>query len=158
MIKKILMFILLIFVLFTIFMFSNQNSKESGDISKKVGRDVVTVIDTVTNQKIEGKLTKEKFVKKKLYYIRKIAHITEYIILAIVLLGLISQYKVLNYKYILISIGVCILFACFDEAHQLFIKGRTGKIIDIVIDTFGILTGTLIYYLFYINGKGKKKN
>jgi VanZ family protein len=155
-IKKILNIILLIIVIFTIFMFSNQNSKDSGKISKDFGVQVVTTIDNITNTKIEGNKSKEQYVKKNLYFIRKFAHISEYIILSIVLLGLISYYKKIDIKWLIISIVICIIFASIDEFHQLFISGRTGKVIDVFIDTIGIIIGSLIYYIVYINGKGKK--
>jgi len=155
-IKKILNIILLIIVIFTIFMFSNQNSKDSGKISKDFGVQVVTTIDNITNTKIEGNKSKEQYVKKNLYFIRKFAHISEYIILSIVLLGLISYYKKIDIKWLIISIVICIIFASIDEFHQLFISGRTGKAIDVFIDTIGIIIGSLIYYIVYINGKGKK--
>ena len=162
-IKKILTIILLIIVLLTIFMFSNQTSKESSGITKFFAVNTIKLIDKVTHKKIEGNLTAEKYVKKHFYYIRKCAHITEYIILSIVILGVISYYRKIDLKIVCISMGICFILAICDEVHQLFISGRTGKVIDVFIDSIGILIGSALYYSAYTSGKkitdnNKKKN
>ncbi len=37
-----------------------------------------------------------------------------------------------------------VLYAIFDEVHQLFIVGRTGTVGDVLIDSLGILIGILV--------------
>lgn len=44
-----------------------------------------------------------------------------------------------------LSILICMLYACSDEIHQLFVSGRSGKVLDVCIDTFGSLMGIFIY-------------
>ena len=39
-------------------------------------------------------------------------------------------------------------YAITDEIHQTFIPGRSGEIRDVIIDSFGILTGLLICIVF----------
>ena len=40
-----------------------------------------------------------------------------------------------------------ILYAITDEIHQLFVPGRSGRILDIGIDSLGVITGIFIYKL-----------
>ena len=47
-----------------------------------------------------------------------------------------------------LSLLFCFLYACSDEFHQLFIPGRSGQFIDILIDTSGALIMLLIIYLW----------
>ena len=58
---------------------------------------------------------------------------------------LISITKGKNKSLILTAITIAILYAISDEIHQLFVPGRHGSISDILIDTIGILTATIIY-------------
>ena len=75
--------------------------------------------------------------------IRKLAHVTEYLILGILMINCLKDYKI--NKLYLVSIILCILYSVTDEFHQTFIKGRSGELRDILIDTIGILFGLLIY-------------
>ena len=43
---------------------------------------------------------------------------------------------------------VGVLYAISDEIHQLFVPGRTGCILDVGIDTLGIITGIIIFMIF----------
>ena len=75
------------------------------------------------------------------YVIRKLAHITEYLILGMLTINMINNYHKPHYYAIII----CTLYAISDEIHQLYIPGRTCQIKDIVIDIIGSLIG--IYLL-----------
>ena len=37
----------------------------------------------------------------------------------------------------LLSLFICVLYACSDEWHQTFVYGRSGMASDVVIDTIG---------------------
>ena len=50
-----------------------------------------------------------------------------------------------GYKSILLSIGISFLYACSDEIHQLFVPGRSGNILDVLIDTVGASVGVLVF-------------
>ena len=75
--------------------------------------------------------------------VRKLAHITEYLILGILMLNCLKEYNIKN--VVIVSILVCILYSCSDEIHQIFISGRSGEVVDVLIDTIGIVLGNLIY-------------
>ena len=68
---------------------------------------------------------------------------------------LIKQYNLELNKTLVISLLFCIIYACSDEIHQMFINERTAKILDVLIDTTGSLTGILLIYLF--SSKKRKK-
>ena len=50
-------------------------------------------------------------------------------------------------KKILYTCIFCIIYAIFDEIHQIYVPGRTGKVIDVVIDTLGAFMGIAIILL-----------
>ena len=78
------------------------------------------------------------------HIIRKIAHLTEYLILGLLVHNLIKQY---NKKWY-ISLIICILYAISDELHQGFTPGRSPQISDVFIDTIGSLIGiSLLHFI-----------
>ena len=48
-----------------------------------------------------------------------------------------------------------LLYACSDEIHQTFVAGRSGEVLDVLIDTIG---GSLATYLYYIIYKRRRLN
>ena len=77
--------------------------------------------------------------------VRKCAHVSEFFILGILVINLVSKYNV-KYSY-LISFIVCVLYASSDEFHQLFVPGRSGQVTDIFIDMIGVVLGLLLVFL-----------
>lgn len=70
------------------------------------------------------------------FIVRKIAHYSEYFILAILAYNLLRCYKDKR-RSVILSIFIIFLYACTDEIHQLFVIGRNGCMRDVFIDTFG---------------------
>lgn len=147
--KKIISFIALILWMIVIFSFSSADANKSTGTSDKVITTMIEIKDKITNNETPNN-EKEIIVKNSSFYIRKIAHITEYLILGFLMFNLLKQYSVTNIYY---AIGLSILYSCTDEFHQLFISGRSGSIRDILIDSIGILIGTYLYKLLFIKNK-----
>lgn len=147
--KKTISFIVLILWLIVIFSFSSADANKSTSTSDKVITTMIEIKDKITNNETPNN-EKEIIVKNSSFYIRKIAHITEYLILGFLMFNLLKQYSVTNIYY---AIGLSILYSCTDEFHQLFISGRSGSINDVLIDTIGILIGTYLYKLLFIKNK-----
>ena len=147
--KKIISFIVLILWMIVIFSFSSADANKSTSTSDKVITTMIEIKDKITNNETPNN-EKEIIVKNSSFYIRKIAHITEYLILGFLIFNLLKQYSVTNIYY---AIGLSILYSCTDEFHQLFINGRSGSIRDVLIDTIGILIGTYLYKLLFIKNK-----
>lgn len=147
--KKIISFIVLILWMIVIFSFSSADANKSTSTSDKVITTMIEIKDKITNNETPNN-EKEIIVKNSSFYIRKIAHITEYLILGFLMFNLLKQYSVTNIYY---AIGLSILYSCTDEFHQLFISGRSGNIRDVLIDSIGILIGTYLYKLLFIKNK-----
>lgn len=147
--KKIISFIVLILWMIVIFSFSSADANKSTGTSDKVITTMIEIKDKITNNETPNN-EKEIIVKNSSFYIRKIAHITEYLILGFLMFNLLKQYSVTNIYY---AIGLSILYSCTDEFHQLFIIGRSGSIRDVLIDSIGILIGTYLYKLLFIKNK-----
>lgn len=147
--KKIISFIVLILWMIVIFSFSSADANKSTGTSDKVITTMIEIKDKITNNETPNN-EKEIIVKNSSFYIRKIAHITEYLILGFLTFNLLKQYSVTNIYY---AIGLSILYSCTDEFHQLFINGRSGSIRDVLIDSIGILIGTYLYKLLFIKNK-----
>ena len=147
--KKTISFIVLILWMIVIFSFSSADANKSTGTSDKVITTMIEIKDKITNNETPNN-EKEIIVKNSSFYVRKIAHITEYLILGFLMFNLLKQYSVTNIYY---AIGLSILYSCTDEFHQLFINGRSGSIRDILIDSIGILIGTYLYKLLFIKNK-----
>lgn len=147
--KKTISFIVLILWMIVIFSFSSADANKSTGTSDKVITTMIEIKDKITNNETPNN-EKEIIVKNSSFYIRKIAHITEYLILGFLMFNLLKQYSVTNIYY---AIGLSILYSCTDEFHQLFISGRSGNIRDVLIDSIGILIGTYLYKLLFIKNK-----
>lgn len=82
--------------------------------------------------------------------IRKLAHISEYAILA----WLVFQASIpFTKKPYLVTFLLSVGYACSDEFHQYFIPGRAATITDVLIDSIGIIFTLTLLYFFY-----KKRN
>lgn len=137
-----------------IFSFSNQKDVDSSKVSDGFIDRTVVKIYKIFNEKV----TKEKeneIIEKYTYPIRKLAHYTLYFILGILSFLVVKDYSI-NKKLIIYSLLICFLYACSDEFHQLFIIGRSARVLDVMIDTFGSLCGISIFYIF--NKKISKKS
>lgn len=87
------------------------------------------------------------------YTIRKLAHLTEFAALGMVLSGLAG----LQEKRSLFSVpcwGACV--GAVDEGIQLFSPGRSAQVSDVVLDTCGVLAGALMLRLVYWLVWGKR--
>jgi len=71
--------------------------------------------------------------------LRKLAHLAEYAILGMLLLRAVRRPAV--------ALALGGLYAVSDEVHQTFVEGRVGAVLDVAIDTLGVLTGVLAWTL-----------
>ena len=150
--KKTISIISLILWMIIIFSFSSADANKSTGTSDKVMTTMIEIKDKITDQETPIS-EKEIIVKNSSFYVRKIAHITEYLILGLLMFNALKQFNILNIYYAII---LCVLYSCTDEFHQLFINGRSGSFRDVLIDTIGILLGTYLYKILVI--KKKKVN
>lgn len=76
-----------------------------------------------------------------------IFHFGEYLIFAFLVKRAVREYypKKTNKKQFLLAVAIALAYAVFDEFHQSFIPNRSASVFDIVVDSFGIFLGGLIY-------------
>lgn len=142
--KKVINIILIILWMGLIFVLSNDTAEES---SKKSDGLIVRCVQDIIKRDLSTK-EKEKVLKYLVKPVRKSAHFFLYFVLGILIINLFKSFELFNYKTILLAILLCFLYACSDEIHQLFVKGRSCEVRDILIDTIGSLSGISVYYLF----------
>lgn len=129
----------------SIFYFSHQTAAQSSEISTDIATKLYENVD----------LTPKKFEDKKEYwlidhyeiFLRKAAHFSQYLILAILLSAALKLHIKSICKVSVLSFIVGTLYAISDEIHQHFIPGRTARMIDVIIDLSGVAIGCLFVWL-----------
>ena len=91
----------------------------------------------------------ESFGEFALVIVRKGAHLTEYMILCLLIYNVLSDYIEKNKRIYIYSVIGVFLYACSDEFHQIFVPGRAGRFTDVLIDTSGGIIGTFIVMIYY---------
>ena len=71
------------------------------------------------------------------YVLRKCAHMTEYGILAVLLVRAIGSYAW--------AFALAVAYGGTDEFHQTFVRGRHGSPVDVGIDAVGALIGLTLW-------------
>ena len=88
--------------------------------------------------------------------IRKLAHLTEYAILAMLLWRALRSGTGWQAKMsilVFLTWIACAIFAASDEFHQSFVPSRTSSPIDVMIDVTGALIGLAICLAFSMRRK-----
>ncbi len=139
-----ILIVLILCVFFVIFGFSNQNSQTSGGTSQKVTEAITKNIKKIQDlEQNERKIVIDKIEN----VIRKIAHYSIYTLLGLLLMGLMSTFKIKEMDKIAVSLIIGVLYASTDEIHQAFVPGRGAQITDVILDSMGVLTGIFITML-----------
>ncbi|MBO4389995.1 MAG: VanZ family protein [Lachnospiraceae bacterium] len=146
---RILLLILLVAWMYVIFSMSAQDGKKSSGTSEKVCREIAHV--TVKDFEKMTEPAKQQVVGKMQRPVRKMGHMTEYAVLAVIFSALFLTFSKLRKKglWALCSFVGGALYASSDELHQRFIAGRAGQITDVFIDMGGFCIGLLIVTLVF---------
>lgn len=142
--------LLVVIWMVVIFSFSHQPADTSSEISGSISDQIVTEMNEILDMDW-GRNQVLQYAKWIEMPVRKAAHMTEYAILAILLLHMLTalwEQKVpFQKKWYGIAIGLSACYASTDEFHQLFIEGRSGQVRDVLIDTAGAAIGMLLAFL-----------
>lgn len=131
------------------FYFSNQNGDRSNGISEDIVLHILNLLSISPDSSI-------KVMDLANFVIRKLAHFSEYTVLGIGLCGLM---RVLVKRYWgIAAIVLGAVLASLDEFHQLFIPGRSAMVSDVVIDTCGVVVGSIIFTLIILLQEKKRWN
>lgn len=144
--RKIIKIILVVLWMGLIFMFSNDTGVAS---TKKSDGVIVRTVQRIIRRDLTSE-EKHKVLKYFVVPVRKGAHLGVYFILGLLMISLIREYLDINNKSLLIALFICILYACSDEVHQLFVVGRSCEVKDMIIDSMGAGLGIIFYYLGYL--------
>ncbi len=141
-IKSFVFFVLALLWMALIFAFSHRPGPESQQDSYGVG--MMTgrvVIEDFEEWSFLDQLT---FAKKVDHPIRKLAHFTEFFILAVFLVGAVDNRRRKRTLRLLIPWAIATFYAVTDELHQFFIPGRNCNALDVLIDSAGACMGALV--------------
>ena len=137
-----------------IFNFSNQQGTSSSGLSDRI---TIKIAQIITQNKLTED-EKEQIINKYSFIIRKTAHFIAYFILGFLTIILTTDLYSYNKKTFLFTLLFNFLYASTDEIHQLFINGRNGSFLDVLLDTTGALTAiSLVFLINYINRRIKTK-
>lgn len=137
--KKWINWIFVILWMLLIFYFSNQTGTTSTETSNFFVLKIKLLLENIFPMISVDILT---------LMVRKIAHATIYLILGILIMNAIKDFS--NIKLALL---ICLLYACSDEIHQLFVNGRSGELKDVVIDFIGSSVGVYLVNKFHKHSK-----
>ncbi len=163
-----LLVLLLAADLLFIFFNSSSTGESSDGISAKVTEFVLYV--TVPRFKTLGEEERQAMIDKAHGTIRELAHLIEFVPLGASLSALILTFedsrlvkKMKKLKFYLscalLTLVFGVLYATFDECHQLFVKGRGFQIFDILMDSLGVICGlTFTFFVFAVIQKRKNKS
>ena len=135
-----------------IFNFSSQNAEESGNLSGGITRKILSKIVFIQSKSAKEK---QQILETAETIIRKLAHLSIYTLMGLILMSLFYTYNVCEKYRIIYSLIFGILYATSDEIHQYFVPGRSMQITDIMIDTIGVTLG--ICFIIMINKMKKNK-
>lgn len=130
--KRILFLGLTLFWCYVIYSFSNSTGESSGSLSLEITKWILNIV----YPKYESF---PQVLDLCHLLVRKGAHMTEYAILYFSSYQFASTFELKNKQMYLYPFIFSVGYAFLDEMHQLFVLGRAGKLLDVGIDTCGIL-------------------
>lgn len=142
--KKVIYSIFIVLWMGVIFCLSNQPAIDSSELSDGFISNTIGNVYKLLNKNISSDELNEIKIKYT-HPVRKMAHFTIYMILGILVTLLVREYNVSFNKCLFISLLVCLLYSISDEVHQLFVMGRSGEILDVLIDTSGSFIGIFVF-------------
>lgn len=148
-----------------IYAFSAQPSTESAEVSGRVSYRIVEGVNGVLHLELTEEQMEEQ-ARRIDFPVRKMAHMTEYAILAVLFLFTVTfrenpegaRHMSRLFRYAC-ALGFVVLAASADELHQRFVPGRAGRVVDVLIDTCGGFLGLLVVFglaTWYNRQKRKK--
>lgn len=144
--KKWLSYLLVFAWMGFIFYMSAQPGEDSGAISGGVSHLFMQVWNAIFSLDwSEAKILEMAEVWN--YPIRKLAHMTEFGILAMLIYWALGYVKSSKRRYGEAFLGT-VLYAATDEIHQLFVPDRSGNLFDVFVDAAGAILALGFVWLF----------
>lgn len=150
-------FMFIVFLLFSvaiavlIFCFSSENATASDSTS---GNTIKFLLQTFyPGYKNLAAIRKKELVGSFQFIVRKSAHFSIYTALGFFTCGAmlnLNGIKKRDFFRCHFAVVICVVYCISDEIHQSFVPGRACQLRDMLIDTAGILSGTVIMFALYI--------
>ena len=152
---RFLLFTPAIILMCFIYSLSGADGEESSSLSLKVTRGIVNCIDKVFSL---DENEEQDLVGKLHLPVRKLAHMSEYALLYLLIYLPLLTYKLKGKMlYYIIPLISSFLYACSDEYHQSMIDARCGCFSDVLIDTSGaVLMGLALLGVSWLRGRRKR--
>lgn len=150
MVKKIVLWALVICCMALIFHFSSQPADDSMDLSDGLLDKILAFFNINLPKATVGFLR---------VFIRKVAHFSVYALLGLLVYLLFKEGYLTKTKVAFSGAAVIsALYAVSDELHQLFVDGRSGSAKDVALDSAGALCGIIIAWGICSILSRRKKN
>lgn len=139
-IKNTIPWLLVVLWMGLIFFFSHQPANQSSELSSGISQIILNIIEKVApNMAIN--------MGSFHHFIRKNAHLFVYLVLGFLVSNALGSSGAKGRKKIVIGMTICLIYAVSDEVHQLFIPGRAGQVMDVLIDSAGAFIGVISQYM-----------
>lgn len=143
-----------------IYGFSAQDGSASGNMSYQVSYKIVKIGNEILDKGLDETQIAD-CADQIGYPVRKLAHMTEYFLLAVAVSFPFYVYGLRGFPLMLVAGFICVAFAAGDEYHQSFVAGRGPSVKDVGIDSigafFGILTVQIICWVFLAPARSARR-
>ena len=145
-----------ILFMIVIFLFSASDATESSSLSGGVSEKVVNWVDEAFALHWDTDY-KMSLCERIEYPIRKLAHMSEYAVLALLIFQALTAFDRKKNRGCM-ALGITAAYAATDEFHQLFVPGRAGRVTDVLIDSAGAFLALLAIHIILYNHKSEIRN
>ncbi len=141
--------IVFIFFAFAVCSLIFYMSAQTASVSSKTSGELIFKFSKLFVQQFEelDASSKVAFVEAMQFIVRKSAHFLIYAFLGFNVAGAFSTFKIQFNGLFISSLVFSLVYAISDEVHQLFVKGRSCEVRDVLIDLFGALAGICLFLL-----------
>lgn len=141
--------LLVVLCMVAIYLFSNMDYVRSWHLTGKtlevVQQNTEETIHMTYEEEVSHYSSEEN--EGDMLVLRKLAHVIEYFILGLLCFNGFVSLK-LKHRSIY-AVALAIIYAVFDEMHQLLVPGRDGSLVDVGIDSIGVILGVVFMALVY---------
>ncbi len=147
-------------MMYVIYGFSAQDGNVSGNLSYQVSYKIVEIGNEILDKGLDETQIAD-YADQIGYPVRKLAHMTEYFLLAVAVSFPFYVYGLRGFPLMLVAGFICVAFAAGDEYHQSFVAGRGPSVKDVGIDSigafFGIMTVQVICWVFLAPARSARR-
>ncbi len=136
---KWLLFVVMIVCMSGIFIFSSQTGEQSNSISGRL-------TEKIAESDLSGDRIGDSYEERDRFNtaLRKYAHFAMFFMLGLTSAAFAQLTFKKNAVRLGFPLGLALMWAIFDELHQMYVPGRTGQPLDVLIDFGGALLATVI--------------